>query len=69
MGFSDVWDYFNWGVFLLACMLARKFGDAKFSMAICVELVEERQKESQSAVNNNEAILESTIIAGGPGDV
>jgi hypothetical protein len=50
-------------------MLARKFGDAKFSIAIWVELVEEHQKETQRAVNNNDVILESTMMAGGPSDV
>jgi hypothetical protein len=47
-------------------MLARKFDDAKFSIAIWVD---ERQKEAQRAVNNDEVILESTMIAGGPGDI
>ena len=50
-------------VLLLACMLARKFDDAKYAIAIWSELVAERQREIRMAEVNGEIILETSMMA------
>lgn len=51
------------GVLLLACMLARKFDDAKISTSIWAELVSERKREIALAIESNEIISTSTELA------
>ena len=50
-------------VHLLVCMLARQFDDSKIGTAILVELVVERQREIQVAMENNHNITISSAIA------
>jgi hypothetical protein len=50
-------------VLLLACMLARKFDDAKHAIAIWTELVAERQRDIKIAESNAEIILETSMMA------
>lgn len=51
------------GAHLLACMLARQFDDSKVGTAILMELVMERQREIQEAIENNNIVSISTIMA------
>jgi len=48
-------------VLLLACILVRKFEDAKTSSAIWAELIFERQKEIEDAIANNEVDIEAFV--------
>ena len=51
------------GVHLLACMLARQFDDAKVSTAIWVEIVLERQREIQDALEKGYLVSVNTVVA------
>jgi hypothetical protein len=50
-------------VLLLACILARSFGDAKVSTAVWVELVHERENVIKKSIENGELVSASSAMA------
>lgn len=50
-------------VHLLACIIARQFDDSKVGIAMLVELVVERQREIQEALNKNHIVSFSSMMA------
>ncbi len=51
------------GVFLLACLLAREFTDAKISISIWFELISERKREIETGLRNHEIVPASSVLA------